>query len=283
MNKILRPSLAFVLVVLIISGCRKEILDPVLPPPPPPPPAEIIETQPPRLFPVVANINDKVKGYYVGLPARYDETTKKYPAIVWIHGAGQFGNGNANLAIVLREGIPKHFADKSIPPNFNVGSENLSFILFAPQFVGYPSIDEVQSFVDSMEKRYRVDVGRVYMSGMSIGGIITSDVASTYPMEYAAILPMGGVSRPGTDVSAKTKRIAFAKLPVWVFHNQDDFVYPVSEATSFVASINRNFPIIRAKLTIFPNGGHDAWSRPSDPLYKENNMSIYQWMLQYKR
>ena len=282
MKKFLRVGLAFVLTGLILTGCRKDLLDPIFPPPPAPAP-EIIETQPPKLFPIVANINDKVKGYYVGLPARYEETTKKYPAIVWIHGAGQFGNGNSQLSLVLREGIPKHFADKTIPPNFKVGSENFSFILFAPQFVGYPSVAEVETFVDTVEKKYRVDVGRIYLSGMSIGGIITCDVASTYPTEYAAILPMGGVSRPGTDVPAKTKRIAFAKLPVWVFHNQDDFVYPVSEPTSFVAQINQHFPLVRAKLTIFPNGGHDAWARPSDPAFKENNLSIYDWMLQYKR
>jgi len=279
-NKILRSFLPFFLLgVVVLSGCRKDIIDKI----DPPAVQEVIETQPPRLFPIVANINPKVKGYYVGLPAGYDQTDKKYPAIVWIHGAGQFGNGNSNLALLLREGIPKHFADKSIPPNFKVAGKNFSFILFTPQFVGYPTNDEVKSFVDSVKKKYRVDIARVYMAGMSIGGIITCDVASSHPNEYSAILPMGGVSRPGTDVAGKTKRIATGKLPVWIFHNQDDFVYPVSEPISFVSLINKHSPPVRAKITIFPNGGHDAWARPSDPLYKENNISIYEWMLQYKR
>ncbi|HUR12489.1 MAG TPA: PHB depolymerase family esterase [Flavitalea sp.] len=273
--------MSILLIGVIVTGCRKEIIWADLLPPPAP--QEIIETQPAKLIPVSATINAKTKGFYLAQPVGYDQSTKRYPLIVWIHGAGQFGNGTSDLTVILREGIPKMFADKKIAPNYKVGTENLSFMLAAPQFIGYPSISEVQSFVDSIKHRYRIDTTRIYLTGMSIGGIISSDVAAANPFGYAALLPMGGVSRPGPDLTDKAKRIAIGKLPVWAFHNEDDFVYNVSEPRNFVAQINRYFPPVRAKLTTEPTGGHDAWSLHVEPTFKENNLNIYEWMLQYKR
>jgi hypothetical protein len=29
--------------------------------------------------------------------------------------------------------------------------------------------------------------------------------------------------------------------------------------------------------------GHDAWTRATNPQFKENNSNIYQWMLSYHR
>jgi len=36
-------------------------------------------------------------------------------------------------------------------------------------------------------------------------------------------------------------------------------------------------------MTLWPTGGHDAWTQASDPEYREEGMNIYEWMLQYKR
>jgi hypothetical protein len=36
-------------------------------------------------------------------------------------------------------------------------------------------------------------------------------------------------------------------------------------------------------MTIWPTGKHDAWTKASDPNYKENNMNMYEWMLQYHK
>jgi hypothetical protein len=45
-------------------------------------------------------------------------------------------------------------------------------------------------------------------------------------------------------------------------------------------------PAIPPRLTEFePMGllGHDAWTRATDPHYRENNKNIYEWMLSYHR
>ncbi len=284
MSKLLRTSFICFILFSTLTGCKKELWPDLFPSPDPPqPPASEIETEPATLKAVSKSYNGMTNGFYLAQPVKYSTSGKRYPLIVWIHGAGQFGNGTTDLALVLREGIPKMFVDKKIAPNYKVGTENLSFMMAAPQFIGYPTVQQVQSFVDSLKKNYRIDSTRIYLSGMSIGGIITSDVTGAYPTSYAAILPMGGVSRPGADLAEKTRRIASGKVSVWVFHNEDDFVYNVSEARNFVALINRNVPPVLAKLTTAPTGGHDAWTKHSDPAFRENNLNIYEWMLQYKR
>ena len=284
MGKLLRITCICFLLLSTLTGCKKELWPDLFPSPDPPPaPAVEIETEPAIMVPVSRSFNNMTNGFYLAQPAKYNTSGKRYPLIVWIHGAGQFGNGTSDLALVLREGIPKMFADKKIAPNYVAGGENFSFMLAAPQFIGYPSNQQVQSFVDSLKKNYRIDSTRIYLSGMSIGGIITCDVTGAHPTSYAAILPMGGVSRPGADLAEKTKRIAAGKVAVWAFHNEDDFVYNVSEARNFVALINRNVPPVPAKLTTNPTGGHDAWTKHVDPVFRENNLNIYEWMLQYKR
>jgi predicted peptidase len=282
MSKLLRTSLLCFILFSTLTGCKKELW-PDLFPSQDPPPASELETEPATLIAVNKSYNGMTNGFYLAQPVKYNTSGKRYPLIVWIHGAGQFGNGTSDLALVLREGIPKMFVDKKIAPNYTVGTENMSFMMAAPQFIGYPTVQQVQTFVDSLKKNYRIDSTRIYLSGMSIGGIITCDVTSANPASYAAILPMGGVSRPGADLAEKTRRIAAGKAAVWVFHNEDDFVYSVSEARNFVALINRNVPAVLAKLTTAPTGGHDAWTKHSDPAFRENNLNIYEWMLQYKR
>lgn len=285
MRKHLRIATTFLIVGALLTGCKKELWKDILPSPDPPPPSQdVIETEPARMIPVNTSFNAMTKGYYLAQPVRYNTSNKRYPLIVWIHGAGQFGNGsNEDLKRVLIEGIPEMFAEKKIAPNYKVGNENFSFMLAAPQFTSYPTFEYVQSFVDSIKKRYRIDTTRIYISGLSIGGIISSDVASWYYTSYAALLPMGGVSRPGPDLAEKTKRIATGKIAVWAFHNEDDHVYNISEARNFIALINRNVPPVLAKLTTSPTGGHDAWTKHSNPAFRENNMNIYEWMLQHKR
>ena len=93
---------------------------------------------------------------------------------------------------------------------------------------------------------------------------------------------MAGVS-PDWASSEKCQRIAAAGLPVWAFHSQDDPQIGIQNPTGFINRINSFNPAVRARLTVWPNGGHDAWTRALDPNYKENGYNIYEWMLQQHR
>lgn len=234
------------------------------------------------LRPYSQTIGDAVAGYYAGLPSDYDSVTTQYPVLIYIPGAGQFGNGAVDLPLLLKDGPAQLIDEKKFPSTFKVNGQTFSMIVFTPQLKGYSTTYNIERFIDFVKKNYRIDSTRIYLSGLSVGGSLSTDVASEIPKSIAAIVPMAGVS---TDYAStnKCQLIAQANLPVWAFQSADDPVFNPETTKGFIAKINSFAPTVLAKLTIWPDGGHDAWTRALDPSYKENGLNIYEWMLQYHR
>ncbi len=271
-------SAAFSLLLVLLSACKKDNSSaPVAPPN-----NDIIETTPPFQRPVTKYINQYVGGFYEALPNHYQVTTKKYPLLVFLHGGGQVGDGNKDLPLVLNDGIAKEINDRKFPANFLVKGSNYSFIVLSPQFVANPPDSMVLSFINYALANYRVDESRIYLTGLSMGGVLTTQTAGSYPSLFAAVVPVSGESF-GTERDINAAKIAKGGLALWAFHNYDDPTISSTVATEFVNAINILQPLIPAKLTIFQAFGHDAWTQALSATYKENNMNVYEWMLQYKR
>jgi predicted peptidase len=261
--------------------------DPNPPHPSQGPPAKLDETEPPVLTPVSFDISTNIKGYYKSLPARYAESTEKYPVIIYFHGGGQYGNGTTDLPLVLTEGIPKLISEKKFPPSFTVDGEKFSFIVIAPQFTQKVFNSEVQKLVQYVKDSFRVDTKRVYLAGLSLGSRVLSDYAAYRPTEIAAITAMAGAPQIDNNLNAKCSAMVNAELPVWQFHNRDDSAWYYSEAARYMEVFNGLNPVIPAKFTTFEVGTarlhHDCWTKGTDPAYKEDGKNIYEWMLQYTR
>lgn len=272
----LQRFISIALIGIILMSCKKDRVAP------PVPVNEIIESLPHIIKPVTERINDVIGGYYSGLPFNYHLTTKNYPLIIFLPGAGQFGNGRLDLPLLLNDGMAQMMDEKKFPSNININGKNFSFIVLTPQFSRYPSNPEVMSFIEFAKKTFRVDVSRIYLSGLSMGGFVTTDVGAEHPSEFAAIVPIAGAVSNG-DAETKCAKIAGTNLPVWVFHNVGDPSISVESTKLFVSLIQKFNPSVAPKLTLFPVFGHDAWTRALDPSYKENNMNVYEWMLQYSR
>lgn len=280
MNRIVSLLTIAFMVMCISVSCKKDADSP------PPEPPEPVETQPAVLRPVTKTIGNNVDGYYEALPAMYHQTTKKYPLLIYFHGSGQIGGGSAtDLQKLLNAGTAKVLGEKRFPPNFVVNGQNFSFIVLMPQFRGEPSNTDIKSFVDYAKANYRHDSSRVYLSGSSMGARNLTEFAATYPAEQTAIVPMAGALF--YELNKKAKNIADYKVAAWLFHNENDRSISPSESLNFVNAVNSFSPAIPAKLTMFPPSdspeGHDAWTVPTNPEYRENGKNIYEWMLQYKR
>lgn len=244
-----------------------------------------VETEPPLLKANVFVVNEVVGGYYSALPAQYHKNAEVYPVIIFIHGGGQYGNGDSDLHRVLNEAIPELLHQKRFPAKFTISGSAYSFLVLAPQFLMNPTNEQVLSFINYAKKKYRIDNSRIYLVGFSEGGRIGCDVAAAYPEQFAALVAMAGVSK-SEDVESKCKNIADNKLPVWLLHNDEDQLMDVDLTRQFVSLINSFSPAIVPKYTEFlPYGlwNHDAWTKATDPAFKEGGMNIYEWMLQYKR
>jgi len=65
-----------------------------------------------------------------------------------------------------------------------------------------------------------------------------------------------------------------ANVPVWAFHGAKDTTVFVEESVKMVDAVNHSGGC--AKLTIYPEKGHDAWS----DTY--SNHKVFEWLLEYE-
>jgi predicted peptidase len=281
MGKVVKANILILLAGLLMLGlgCSKNNDTPAAKPLLP---DEVVETAPPVLKAITRKVNDAIGGYYEGIPARYDLTTKKYPLLIFLPGGGQVGNGQIDLPLLLNDGVMQLLDEKKFPPAFTVNGKAYSFVTLTPQFAYYPSDAEVESFILYALKNYRVDTSRIYLAGLSMGGIISTDMGGEFTSQLAAIVAISGVSA-NAGMDAKAQHIAQGKLPLWAFHNTGDPVNSVTGTYDFIARIKSYQPAIPPLLTLFDSNAHDAWTRAINPAYKENNLNIYEWMLQYSR
>ncbi len=232
-------------------------------------------------------VTPNVGGFYEYLPQGYASSTDKYPLLIFFHGSGETGNGNSDLPLVLRNGPPRLINQGQFPVSFTSNAQAFKFIVISPQFQGWPTTDDVASIITYMSAKYRVDINRIYLTGLSMGGSPVWEYAglsTATANKIAAIVPIAGASYPE---DSRARNMANANLPVWAVHNDPDPTVPYSYSSEYVRKINlAPAPNPLARLTTSPGGstGHDAWTatyNPSSTLFDGGN--IYSWMLQYSR
>src|SRR5690606_7386519 len=126
---------------------------------------------------VYKKMGSYVNAYYESLPVDYAANpTKKYPLLIFVHGKGEIGNGSTSaLPLVLRNGPPKLLNQGLFPSGFNVGGQSHSFIVISPQLNTYDyslSTTFISQILDYCKSQYRVDEQRIYIPGLSMGGLI---------------------------------------------------------------------------------------------------------------
>ena len=230
-------------------------------------------------------------GYYEYLPQGYNpQTTEKYPLIIFLHGAGEVGNGNTELSRVLNNGTPRQISQGIFPVSFTVNNQSYKFIVLSPQFTQWPNSVEMDNVINYAVSNYKVNINKIYLTGLSQGGGVIWEYCgndnANYGNRIAAIVPICGASYPD---QWRAITIAKANIAVWATHNSGDGVAPVSYTNGYVANINLAplppLPQVNplAKKTIFPVSGHDAWTATYDLNFRENGKNVYEWMLQFQR
>jgi len=267
--------------LLLVTACKKDKVPDIVPPEP-----QIIETEPVILTLKKKSLSAPFRGYYEGLPVHYSESNQRYPLLVFLHGIGQRGDGDGQLFTVGQDGLGKLLETRSLPPNFVVNGKNFSFIYICPQYWETPTGEDVKRLMDTLKAKYRIDISRIYLAGLSVGGIVTTEAAASYPYLYAAISAMGGTTASGLpgNFAAKCKGISDAKLPIWAFHNEFDPTIPRYQTEEFINKVKSYNPLVVPKYTLYLGSyDHNVWGRALNPATKEDGMNVYEWMLQYKR
>ncbi len=197
--------------------------------------------------------------YLLFLPEDYGEQEKDWPRMLFLHGAGERGN---DLQKVKVHG----------PPKIVEKQEDFPFIVVSPQCPEGDwwdeKLDVLTNLLDDIVARYDVDTDRIYLTGLSMGGYGTWALASKYPDRFAAIVPICGGGKRFMAYRLKD-------TPVWAFHGAKDSVVPLEESEEMVEAINDRGG--NAKLTVYPDAGHDSWTKSYD------NQELYDWPLEHRR
>jgi hypothetical protein len=226
-------------------------------------------------------------GFIEMLPPNYSKnTTTKYPLMIFLEGEGQMGNGSSDLSLLLAAGPPQINAAGQWPDSFVVNKKAYSFVIITPQFKAWPNNGDIDSVMQYALKHYRVDTGRIYMTGTSMGGncIWTYASVPANAQMLAAIMPVAS-GEMWTGMQGATS-IAQADLPVYATTNVYDPNEPDTLTLNDIAEINSVVPQIKpiALDTVYADSGHDAWTKTYyTGTYLYHGLNCYQWMLQYSR
>jgi predicted peptidase len=194
--------------------------------------------------------------YLLYLPARYDSQAR-WPLILFLHGMGERGS---DLELVKKHGPPKLIAQ----------GRQFPFIIVSPQCPDGQSwsAEVLGAMIDRVESECKVDPDRIYLTGLSMGGFGTWDLACADPDRFAAIAPICGGGDPKL-----AKRIR--NLPTWVFHGDADPVVSIDGSKAMVEALKAAGGNV--KFTIYPGVGHDSWTQTYD------NPELYAWFLSHRR
>ncbi len=196
--------------------------------------------------------------YKVYRPANGPDTERKWPLIVFLHGAGERGD---NFAKVEMQGLPKMLLQKDIP-----------FVVAYPQcpLRSYWSVELLNIWLDEVleKEKSKIDLKRIYLTGLSMGGYGTWHWAAASPNRFAAIAPVCGGGNPATAYR-------LVHLPIWAFHGAKDDIVPLSESVTMVEAVKKMGG--KVEFTVYPDAAHDSWTETY------HNAALYDWFLNYSR
>ena len=195
--------------------------------------------------------------YLLSLPEGYEvDPAKRWPLVVFLHGAGERGDQLANVA-------------KHGPPKLAAAGQKFPFLLASPQCPNEEWWTEqpVLELIESLEEKYRIDPMRIYLTGLSMGGYGTWHFATLAPERFAAIAPVCGGGIP-------YKMRLIPHLPVWAFHGGKDSVVVPDESARLVEALKKAGNT-KVEFTVYPEAGHDSWTE----AYA--NPALYDWILSH--
>lgn len=204
---------------------------------------------------------------------------QKYPLILFLHGAGERGTDNLKQLAYL----PQQMAQTRYRERFPCYvlapqcAENQRWVEvdwtqaeshIAPEM---PS-RQMQLVLRILEKTLAeeaVDPNRIYLTGLSMGGYGTWDLAVRKPNLFAAIGPICG----GADNSGLATLTA---LPIWVTHGDADPVVPVQRSRTAVEALQKAGA--RPVYVELSGVSHNSWT----PAYSDND-GLVPWLFRQSR
>ncbi len=221
--------------------------------------------------------------YRLLMPEQFD-SSRKYPVVLFLHGAGERGSDNekqlthgsslftdgtnrgAFPAIVLIPQCPadSYWAQVAIDrSSYPIGLEF--------HYADGPTrpLALVMELTEQYKDEPYADPDRIYVMGLSMGGMGTFEILSRMPDTFAAAIPICGAGEPGSAA-------AYAgRVPLWVFHGAQDMVVAPQESVRMVGELLEAGA--QPAFTLYDNYNHNSW----DGAFKEPR--LLPWLFSHRR
>lgn len=198
--------------------------------------------------------------YVLFVPADY-QGDKPYPLILSLHGDGERGTDGKKPS---KAGLGRAVKDKE---------KTFPFLTLFPQWRKSWAADSedgrrIMAILADVQKNFRVDPKRLYVTGMSSGGDSTWSYAVAYPDRWAGMVPVCGNGDPKDAPKIK-------HIPCWYFFGGADNKAWLKNAHEMVKALKDagGEPI----YTEYPGMGHGIWGKAY------GTPELWEWLLKQHR
>lgn len=198
--------------------------------------------------------------YSLFLPTNYAEA-KSLPTILFMHGSGERGE------------------DGIVPAQVGLGPAVLDRISDFPAIVIFaqakqtwaadsPDAEAALATLDEVSTKFKVDPNRVILSGLSMGGRGSWEIAAANKGRFSAVVPVCSPARIETANNLKG-------YPLWAFVGDKDRVETVRSMRAMTVRLREEGANVQ--YTEYRGVGHNSWDRAY------HNKGLIDWMIVQKR
>ena len=90
----------------------------------------------------------------------------------------------------------------------------------------------VLGLLDALQKEFKIDPKRIYVTGQSMGGFGTWSIITQHPERFAAAVPICGGGEPRDATKARN-------VPIWAIHGSGDTVVPVDYTRRMIQALQK--------------------------------------------
>jgi len=202
--------------------------------------------------------------YRILFPKDFDRS-KSYPLILFLHGSGERGNDNElqlkhGADFFLKDSIRENYPAVIVFPQCktDMSWNNVKYDLSDPETeFEFPKKHEenlhlslTEGLINQLIEKFNLDTNRLYVGGLSMGGMGTFELVNRNPRRFAAAIAICGGAHP--NIARRIRRTSW-----WIFHGQDDDVVPLASSMQIFEALEKKNADV--KITIYPNVKHESW------------------------
>ncbi|MGZ5253968.1 MAG: hypothetical protein ACXWV4_06335, partial [Flavitalea sp.] len=253
----------------------------------------------------------KFNGLIHYLPPGYNDpvnATKKYPVIIYYGGLLTRGTGTLNATSGLcklinldTSSLVGKIENGYVNPQVTFGGTTYDFIVINPQYryytydqvnniYDYPAGDDAEILFNYIKANYKIDLTRVYMTGMSSGANIVINYASSTLARARTLAAFNTASLCSPIGQTPNSSTAYQVIADANLHGRMLYCLNDGQCTDadqitpdWVAAINgETSGLAQAGMfTSCAQNNHNSWANNYNPNYILEGKNLYNYLIQF--